>query len=173
MNLNDFLQKGASQIEGLEESVSFTENQVKDENIKLDLILLRLESLREKTEFTRNSFSDIKTSLNQLRSDHAQAQRNQFESEKILAVADTSIQNFTRSLRQLEEESEIRKSQIEQLGVDSTTTEDLLGTRKTDLFQLEEHSERTREQILQTQQKLEDLRQELAEESRKYRCKEK
>jgi chromosome segregation protein len=171
LNLRDFLQKGANQIEGLEESVSFTENQVKDENIKLDQILLRLESLREKTEFTRNSFSDIKTSLNQLRNDHAQAQRNQFESEKILAVADTSIQNFARSLRQLEEESEIRKSQIEQLGYESVLTEDLLGTRKTDLFQLEEHQERTREQILQTQQKLEDLRQELAEESRKYDAK--
>jgi chromosome segregation protein len=171
LNLRDFLQKGANQIEGLEESVLFTENQVRDENIKLDLILLRLESLREKTEIMRNSFGDIKTSLNQLRGDHAQAQRNQFESEKILAVADTSIQNFTRSLRQLEEESDIRKSQIEQLGYDGTLTTDLLESRKTDLFQLEEHQERTREQILQTQQKLENLRQELAEESRKYDAK--
>jgi chromosome segregation protein len=168
LNLGDFLQKGAGQVGGLEESVLFTENQVSDENIKLDHIIERLETLREKTEFTKNSFGDVKLSLDQLRSDHAQAQRNQFESEKMLAVADTSIQNFERSLRQLEEESDIRTVQIEQLGYDSAVTTDLLGTRKTDLTQLQEHQERTREQILQTQQKLEDLRQELAEESRKY-----
>ncbi len=36
---------------------------------------------------------------------------------------------------------------------------------------MQEHQERTREQILQTQEKLEGLRQELAEESRKYDAK--
>ncbi|HEY4935166.1 MAG TPA: chromosome segregation protein SMC [Puia sp.] len=170
-NLQDFLSKGAGQVRGLEESVLFTENQVGEEDIKLDQLIQNLEALREKTEGARTSFGTMKLLLDQLRSEHAQAQRRQFDSEKNLAVADTSIQNLERGLKQQEEESAARAHQIEQLGIDNELTADQLETRKTDLRQLQEQEERTREQILQTQEKLEGLRQDLAEESRKYDAK--
>jgi chromosome segregation protein len=170
-NLQDFLSKGAGQVKGLEESVLFTENQVREEEVKLEQLLQNLKSLREKTELARTSFGSIKLLLDQLRSEHAQAQRRQFDSEKNIAVADTSIQNLERALKQQEEEIAARANQIRQLGFDGDLTSDDLETRRTDLRQLQEHEERTREQILQTQEKLEGLRQELAEESRKYDAK--
>jgi chromosome segregation protein len=170
-NLQDFLSKGTGQVKGLEESVLFTENQVAEEDIKLRQLLQNLETLREKTELARTSFGSMKLLLDQLRSEHAKAQRRQFDSEKNLAVADTSIQNLERGLKQQEEESAIRAHQIEQLGLESELTGGQLETRRTDLRQLQEHQERTREQILQTQEKLEGLRQDLAEESRKYDAK--
>ncbi len=170
-NLLDFLSKGTGQVKGLEESVHFTENQVAEEDVKLNQLIQNLEALREKTEMARTSYGSMKLLLDQLRSEHAQAQRRQFDSEKNLAVADTSIQNLERGLKQQEEESAIRSHQIEQLGLERELTEDQLETRRTDLRQLQEHQERTREQILQTQEKLEGLRQELAEESRKYDAK--
>ena len=170
-NLQDFLSKGAGQIKGLEESVLFTESQVAEEDVKLEHVLQNLEMLREKTELARTSFSGIKLLLDQLRGEHAQAQRKQFDSEKNIAVADTSIQNLERALRQQEEESAARAQQIKQLGFEGELTADELESRRTDLRQLQEHQERTREQILQTQEKLEILRQELAEESRKYDAK--
>jgi len=170
-NLQDFLSKGAGQVKGLEESVLFTESQVAEEDVKLEQLLLNLEMLREKTELARTSFSGIKLLLDQLRSEHAQAQRKQFDSEKNIAVADTSIQNLERALKQQEEESAARAQQIKQLGFEGELTTDELESKRTDLRQLQEHQERTREQILQTQEKLEILRQELAEESRKYDAK--
>ncbi len=170
-NLQDFLSKGSGQVKGLEESVHFTENQLSEEDVKLHQLLQNLEELREKTELARTSFGSMKLLLDQLRSEHAQAQRRQFDSEKNLAVADTSIQNLERGLKQQEEESIVRAHQIEQLGLERDLTEDQLETRRTDLRQLQDHQERTREQILQTQEKLEGLRQELAEESRKYDAK--
>ena len=170
-NLQDFLSKGTGQIKGLEESVLFTESQVAEEDVKLEVLLQNLEQLREKTELARTSFSGIKLLLDQLRGEHAQAQRKQFDSEKNIAVADTSIQNLERALRQQEEESTTRAQQIKQLGFEGELTSDELESRRTDLRQLQEHQERTREQILQTQEKLEILRQELAEESRKYDAK--
>ena len=170
-NLQDFLSKGTDQVKGLEESVHFTENQVSEEDVKLHQLLLNLEELRAKTELARTSFGSMKLLLDQLRSEHAQAQRRQFDSEKNLAVADTSIQNLERGLKQQEEESTVRAHQIEQIGLERDLTEEQLETRRTDLRQLQDHQERTREQILQTQEKLEVLRQELAEESRKYDAK--
>jgi chromosome segregation protein len=170
-NLQDFISKGAVQVKGLEESVHFTDNQVGEEQIKLEKYLENLEALREKTEAARNAFGSVKRLLDQLRSEHAQAQRRQFDSEKNIAVADISIQNIERALKQQEDESAGRAHQIKQLSFDSELTSDQLETRRTDLRQLQEHQERTREQILQTQEKLEVLRQELAEESRKYDAK--
>jgi chromosome segregation protein len=167
-NLQDFLSKGAGQVRGLEESVQFTETQVGEENVKLEQLRQNLEALREKTEETKASFGSMKSLLDQLRGEHARAQRLQFDSEKNIAVADTSIQNIERALKQQEEESAARAQQIKQLGFDSELTSDELETRRTDFRQLQEHQERTREQILQTQEKLEGLRQELAEENRKY-----
>lgn len=170
-NLQDFLSKGAGQVKGLEESVLFTENQIAEEDVKLEHLLGNLEMLREKTELARTSFSGIKLLLDQLRGEHAQAQRKQFDSEKNIAIADTSIQNLERALRQQEEESAARAQLIKQLGFEGQITSDELESKRTDLRQLQEHQERTREQILQTQEKLEILRQELAEESRKYDAK--
>jgi chromosome segregation protein len=164
----DFLTKGSGQITGLEESVQFTETQVAEEDRKLEQLKYNLEALLEKTELARKSFSSTKELLDQTRGEHAQAQRLQFDSEKNIAIADTSIQNLERSLKQQEEESAARVQQIRQLAFDADLTTEQLETRRTDLRQLQEHQERTREQILQTQEKLEQLRQELAEENRRY-----
>ncbi|MFI5124839.1 MAG: chromosome segregation protein SMC [Chitinophagales bacterium] len=167
-NLVDFLEKGEGQVKGLEESVVFTGNQVAEEEVKLEDLQHNLELLREKTEAARTFFGNIKLSLDQIRSESAQAQRKQFDAEKNIAIADTSIQNLETAILQLEEERTARSRQIAQLLEDKEETGHELETRKTDLRQLQEHEERTRDQILQTQQKLEGLRQQLAEESRKY-----
>ena len=50
-----------------------------------------------------------------MRRENAQIQRDQFEAEKKVAVADTSIQNLQRGIRQLEEERTVRESQLKQL----------------------------------------------------------
>ncbi len=84
-----------------------------------------------------------------------------------MAVADTSIQNLQQSISQIEEEKEVRRSQLKQLEEEMMTREQELESRKRDLQQLQEQHERTKEQILQTQSEMELLRQQLAEENRK------
>ncbi len=79
-------------------------------------------------------------------------QRDQFDAEKKVAVADTSIQNLQRSIRQLEEERTVRDSQLKQLEEERLLKEQELESRKTDLRQLQEQEERTKENILQTQE---------------------
>ena len=44
--------------------------------------------------------------VDSLRSENQQLQRNQFDAEKKVAVADTSIQNLQRAISQIEEERE-------------------------------------------------------------------
>jgi chromosome segregation protein len=166
-NLQDFLTKSEGQLNGLEESIQFTRLQVEEEQSKLGSLEQQLEEIRGLVEEKRKVFDERRAHVDSLRSENLHLQRNQFEAEKKVAVADTSVQNLQRSIQQLEEEKESRNSQLKQLEEERYIKEEELESRKTDLVQLQEHHERTKEQILQTQAEVEVLRQQLADENRK------
>ena len=170
-SLQEFLLKGEGQLKGLDESIVFTHQQVGEEENKLSGLQEQLESLKASVDETRQVFDAKRISVDGLRKENAQIQRDQFEAEKKVAVADTSIQNLQRGIRQLEEERMVRDSQLKQLEEERMLKEQELETKQRDLQQLQEHQERTRENILRTQGQLEDLRQKLADESRKLDAK--
>lgn len=166
-NLQEFLLKSEGQVKGLEESIIFTEQQATEEENKLEDLQSNLAALKISVDETRQIFDQRKTSIDGLRNENSQVQRNQFEVEKNIAVADTSIQNITQGIEQLEAEGIARESQLKQLEEEKLVKEQELQTKRTDLNQLQEHHEKTKEQIAQTQERLEELRQLLADENRK------
>jgi len=166
-SLQEFLQKGEGQLKGLDESIAFTKQQIEEEENKLSGLQEQLESLKISVDETRKIFDEKRVSIDSIRSENAQIQRNQFEAEKKVAVADTSIQNLQRTIQQLEEERTTRQSQLKQLEEEYVIKESELENKKTALQQLQEHQQKTKEQILQTQSEVEILRQQLADESRK------
>ncbi len=169
--LADFLQKAGGQLKGIDESLQFTGEQIKDETAKLEEAEGKLGELKEAVEARRRVFDEKRSSIDEGRRENQAIQRNQFEAEKKVAVADTSIQNLQRSIHQLQEERSQRQAQLQQLGEDKAVKEQELEQKKTDLQQLQEQHEFTKEQILQTQSMLEALRSELAEENRKLDAK--
>lgn len=166
-SLTDFLNKSEGQLKGLEESIEFTQLQVDEEKAKLEGYEEQLDNLRDSVEEKRMVFDEKRTHVDRLRSENLNMQRSQFDAEKKVAVADTSIQNLQQAIQRMEEEREVRNSQAKQIEEERFSREQELEKRKTDLKQLQEHHERTKEQILQTQSDMERLRQELAEENRK------
>ena len=166
-NLQEFLTKSDGQLKGLEESIVFTQQQVSEEQGKLEALQEQLDTHKEDVENKRSIFDEKRVHIDSLRSENLAIQRKQFEAEKKVAVADTSIQNLHNAIEQIEEEREQRNSQLKQVEEERSVKEEELEERKTDLRQLQEHHERTREQILQTQGELEQLRNLLNEENRK------
>ncbi len=165
--LIEFLQKAGGQLSGLEESILFTGNQVADDEVKLVEFETMLAGLKNTVEEKRKIFDDKRSHIDELRKENQSIQRNQFEAEKKVAVADTSILNLQRGITQIQEEKSQRQAQLQQLNEDKKIKTEELGQNKYSLQQLQEHHEFTREQILQTQSILEGLRNELAEENRK------
>lgn len=166
-NLQEFLNKSEGQLKGLEESIEFTRIQVGEEEGKLESLTQQLDDLKEASEEKRKVFDEKRVHVDSLRSENLNMQRNQFEAEKKVAIADNSIRNLEQSIARLEEEQEVRNSQLKQLEEERITKEEELESRQRDLQQLQEHHERTKEQILQTQGEMEQLRLQLAEENRK------
>ncbi len=165
--LNEFLNKAGGQLKGLDESIVFTNNQIKEDEIKLVEFEEALVNLKDAVEQKRKVFDEKRSNIDELRKDNQAIQRNQFEAEKQVAVADTSIQNLQRSIHQLQDEKLQRQTQVQQLEADKKVKEQELEQKKVDLQQLQDHQEFAKEQILQSQNMLEGLRSELAEENRK------
>ncbi len=166
-SLNEFLLKAGGQLKGLDESIQFTSLQIKDDEVKLEELEAKLEELKNAVEDKRKIFDEKRSSIDSLRRENQAIQRNQFEAEKKVAVADTSIQNVQRTIAQIQDEKTARQSQLQQLEQERKEKSEELEEKKLALQQLQDHQEFTKEQIFQTQSMLEGLRSELAEESRK------
>lgn len=166
-SLKDFLQKAEGQLKNIEDSIQYTQLQVNDESARLADIQDKVESARADVENRRRVFDEKRSAVDGLRGKHQQIQRSQFDAEKKVAVADTSIQNLQRSHSQLVEEKQNRSYQLQQLETELKEKEETLEAKRDDLQQLQQQHERTKEQILETQEILDNLRNELAEEGRK------
>lgn len=166
-SLSEFLEKAGGQLKGLDESIQFTSNQIKEDEEKLTILAEKLDELKDSVEVKRAIFDEKRSGIDALRKDNQAIQRQQFEAEKKVAVADTSIQNLQRTIVQIQEEKNQRQLQLLQLEVERKVKADELDQKKISLQQLQDHHEFTKEQIFQTQSRLEALRSELAEENRK------
>jgi chromosome segregation protein len=166
-SLRDFLTKSEGQLRGINESIQFTRQQIIDEESKLHELKDQLGSLKNSVEEKRKVFDEKRSYVDVLRKDQQSIQRSQFEAEKKVAVADTSIHNLQRTIAQIEEEKASRRNQLGEVEKEKALKTKELEIKKTDLDELQQYNEFTKEQILQTQAVLEDLRSKLAEESRK------
>ncbi len=170
-SLSGFLQKAEGQLKGIDESIGFTNLQVEEEEKALAGFNEQLEQLRHESDAKRNVLDEKRRHLDELRSEYQHIQRNQFDAEKKVAVADSSVQNLQRIIGQIEEERKHREDQRHHLDQDRILKEKELSIKKVDLEQLQQHQENTKEQILQTQSVLDGLRNNLAEETRKLDAK--
>jgi chromosome segregation protein len=170
-SLKEFLQKAEGQLKGIDESISFTTQQVTEESTALDGLNEQLQQLNNEAAQKREVLDEKRRTLDSLRSEYQQVQRSQFDAEKKVAVADTSVQNLQRAIGQIEEERKQREEQRNHLDQERILKEKELNIKKIDLEQLQQHQENTKEQILQTQSIVESLRNELAVETRKLDAK--
>lgn len=170
-SLGEFLLKAEGQLKGIEESIGFTSLQVTDEEKSLEMLSEQLAQLNNEVSAKREILDEKRRMLDSLRGEYQQIQRSQFDAEKKVAVADTSVQNLQRVIHQIEEERVQREDQRVHLDEERQLKEKELGIKKVDLEQLQQHQENTKEQILQTQAVLDGLRNNLADENRKLDAK--
>jgi chromosome segregation protein len=170
-NLKEFLDKATGQVKTIGDSIEYTQIQVGEEEAKLAELQDAVENAKLDIENKRRNFDERRSGVDALRSQFQQIQRNQFDAEKKVAVADTSIQNLQRAQTQLTDEQSQRALQLTQLQEALVEKEETLVDKRNVLADLQAHQEKTKSSIFETQQALEVLRSELAEENRKLDAK--
>ena len=166
-NLTSFLQRAEGQVKTIEGSIEYTQLQVGEEESKLSELNEKVQNSKLDVEDKRRIYDDKRTAVDGLRGQYQQIQRSQFDAEKKVAVADTSIQNLQRATIQLNDDKQNRQQQLQQLEIELKEKDESLDSKRIDLQQLQEHHEKTKGQIFETQSVLEGLRNELADENRK------
>ena len=170
-SLNDFLSKAGGQSVGLEESIQFSEKQIVDEEAALVALQASIDQIKLSVEENRKAFDDKRGLVDELRRKNQSLQRNQFESEKNVAIRDTSLMNLEKSIQHINEEQKQRATQLTDLTAQRDQNNAALEESKKKLEQLQLQHETVKTQILDAQSKLEHLRTHLAEESRKLDAK--
>ena len=166
ISLQSFLDKSDTQLKGIEESIIFTDKQVHEEHLALEGLMELMQNMRDERDAKRAIVDEKRAKVDELRIDFQQLQRAQFDAEKKVAIADTSVQNIERTIHQLEHEVEQRQDQFLSIETDRTVKEKELEEKNISLEQLQAHHDQTKEQIFQSQAVLEELRNELAGENR-------
>lgn len=166
-SLNQFLANADEQLKQLKESITFAEQQIATEAESLEEQRDQLENLRNTLDEKRETFDVKKRKLEEERHNLQQFQRRQFDAEKKVAVADTSVMNLQRSMQQIQEEKAQRALQIAQLNREKQDTDDQLQHRQDDLQALVTRHEEVKSKILESQEQLETLRARSVEENRK------
>jgi chromosome segregation protein len=170
-NLKEFLDKATGQVKTIGDSIEYTQIQVGEEEAKLAELQDAVENAKLDIENKRRNFDERRSGVDALRNEFQQIQRGQFDAEKKVAVADTSIQNLQRAQTQLTDEQYQRAQQLTQLQDALVEKEESLADKRNALADLQAHQEKTKSSIFETQQALEVLRGELAEENRKLDAK--
>ncbi|PUZ25711.1 chromosome segregation protein SMC [Chitinophaga parva] len=165
-SLTTFLANADTQLQGLTESISFTQRQSEEEEEVFETMMDGVETLKDLVEERREQFNQKKLALESLRKDQQQWQRQQFEAEKKVAVADTSVQNLVRTIQQLQEEKTQRQTQIAQLQDEKESLQLTVQDARADLEEMIAFHEETKGKILSTQSEMEGLREKLVNENR-------
>ncbi len=165
--LKEFLEGADEQINKLKESIAFSEKQIQEEEVIAEQLNTALGENRTKVDEQRAAFDNKKQSLEALRATYQQKQREQFDAEKKVAVADTSVMNVQRSLQQVQSEKEQRNQLIAQLQEEGKTASEQLTNKQEELQTLVDQHEAVKGKILESQEFVEQLRAKLIDENRK------
>ena len=165
-SLQEFLERAEGQLKTIGDSIEYTKLQVVDEEKIFQDFKARVEQSQLELTNKRTDFDDQRSVLDNLRQQYQQIQRNQFDAEKKVAVADTSIQNIQRSQLQLEEEQGQRVIQIETITAQLAEKEAALASNKAHFAELHLQHDHAKAGIFETQEQLEKLRSQLADETR-------
>lgn len=166
-SLNEFLNNARQQLTQIESSIEFTARQIQTDTEAMEDLRDELEAIRDTLDDKREAFDLKKQSLEEQRNKLQQIQRRQFDAEKKVAIADTSVMNIQRSMQQVQEEKTQRGSQISKLKAEHTETEEQLQEKQDQLQNLITRQEEIKSKILEGQEQLEALRTRSVEQNRK------
>ncbi len=166
-NLNQFLANADQQLKQLNESITFAQTQISAETEATEELRDQVETIREALDEKRQAFDEKKQTLEQQRNNLQQFQRRQFDAEKKVAVADTSVMNLQRSIHQVQEEKSQRTAQITQLNTEKQDAAAQVQEKQDELQDLLTRHEEIKSKILQGQEQLETFRAQSVEQNRK------
>ena len=168
IGLDEFLEKSEGEVTQLNQRVDNTQQYLQEEEKVLASGQQIARELHEGLNEKRAVVEEKRQELDEQRRAHQQFQRQQFEAEKKVAVSETGIANLQRSIAMLHDEEKLRRTELTEIEQTIEKRETAKKDKELFLEDLKNQHEKTKEQILSGQGKLEELRSKLIEENRLF-----
>ncbi len=170
-NIHSSISQADSQIEIISSNKEQSETLIQIEIERAEDLKDQLENYRDQLDDKRASYDDKRKALDAAKQSMLSVQKRQFDLEKTVAVADTSIFNLQRTIQQLLSEKNNNTTQIDAFAIQLSNTESALSEKQASLEVLNEKQAQLKENILAAQAELEQYRSKLVEENRKLDAK--
>ncbi|MCC6186103.1 MAG: AAA family ATPase, partial [Chitinophagaceae bacterium] len=165
-NLSSFLGNADTQWNDLQTGIAEVTALIAAEKISLEDAREQLESLRDMVADKQEIYEEKRTIVDGLRKEMLEDQRRQFDAEKKVAIADSSVMNLQRSILHTQDEIAQRVSQIAQINNEKNSGETEQKEKQEALAAMQTRHEEVKTKILETQGAIENLRSKLVDENR-------
>lgn len=160
------IQNAQFQIQQLELQVVANQNQIEQQEDDIEDLRYQQEDLRADLDEKKIAYNQQKQHLQELKNAYSDFQRVQFDAEKKVAIADTSVTSTQRNIQQLLTEIHQQQTLVAQLHTDrEQIAEKIASLSETIAMQVAEQ-ETLQTQILHTQQLLDSTKNNLVTENR-------
>ena len=159
------------QIENLKQSLEDNEQNTTKHTEGLDEFKERIEAVRKRLEEKRAVYDERKKEVDDKQAEHQQLQVQGFDAEKLMAISESEISNYNRSIEQLKQDNAQKADQIEKAQQQLDIAEKELSAEKERLNELLAKREQAANNLLNSQEKLEDQRNAWMSENRKLDAK--
>jgi chromosome segregation protein len=159
------------QIENLKKSLEDNQRDMTKHNEGLQEFKEKIEAVRKRLEEKRAVYDERKKEVDDKQSEHQQLQVQGFDAEKLMAISESEISNYNRSIEQLNQDNQNKAEQIKNAQEQLEVAEKELAIEKEKLNELLAKREEASNNLLSSQEKLEDQRNSWMNENRKLDAK--
>lgn len=155
--LESFIEQAVSQIESAHNQLEDAQALLSDEIDSLEDAKELIESFTDSVLDKKEALDEHKSKVEDLKLKLQDHQRLQFEKEKTVAVADTSIMSLQRNIQQIHEEENHRSSEINNLKINKSNAENELNLLKDDYTDILEKHDDLKASIDANQKELQEV----------------
>lgn len=155
------------QIETLKKNLHDNELNTNKHNEGLEDFKEKIEVVRKRLDEKRTIYDERKKEVDERQAAHQTLQVQGFDAEKLMAISESEISNYNRSIEQLQQDNEQKVTRVEEAQKQLETAEKELNAEKELLQELLNKREQAAANLLTSQEKLENVRNAWMDENRK------
>lgn len=159
------------QIANLKKSLEENQLNTTKHTEGLDEFKEKIDTVRKQLDQKREIFDERKKEVDAKQAEHQQLQVQGFDAEKLMAISESEISNYTRSIEQLSNDQKQKVEQINRAKQQLEVAEKELQTERSNLEELLKRRELAANNLLSSQEKLESQRNAWMNENRKLDAK--
>lgn len=165
--ITDQISQSKARLVGLEDDVDYYRTEINSEKRLEQKLEEQVEAAKNKLDSIRENHGSLKADLDVFLQKQQAIEKEVVEQEKQKAISQNQIENLSREIQRIDDETKGRREEVEILRGKLNTLEDKENAQLADIQQVEKEEEKRLADLDKANHQLEDLTKQLADVNRK------